>query len=158
MGKLFVCLVLCTVFGASLGKFPLVPDPRDSSLPRASEIYRLPNDTKPISYEIWLEPEFEEFTFEGSVVITIRVEEETDVITLHADNLTLDTAHLFRENEELTITETQYDGEFHFLQFLLDEPVQPEEELTLSIKYSGNLQSNRRGFYRAAYDEGEETK
>ena len=57
----------------------------------------LPDDVIPSSYDLALEPDLERYTFDGVVAIHCDVQVATDVITLHA--------------RELTITEATYKAE-----------------------------------------------
>jgi hypothetical protein len=51
------------------------------------DTYRLPNDSIPLKYDLWLETDVgtpdEKFNFSGKVKITIEIINATDVITLH---------------------------------------------------------------------------
>ncbi|KAI4459114.1 protease m1 zinc metalloprotease [Holotrichia oblita] len=122
--------------------------------------YRLPNDTIPIHYDVLLEPDFEAFTFEGRVMITVLVVEETDTITLHANELTIHTVDVFAPvNNASTpnVTSAVEDPEHHFYIISLEEPVEINEELEVVITFTGILNDDNRGFYRAKYEEhGEE--
>lgn len=157
MTAMLFALVLCTIIGASSGKFSLATGPRDGRFPEIWN-FRLLNDTKPIRYEIWFTPDFEDFTFNGDIEITIVVQEETDVITLHSNGLMLESYQLRREHDILDITQATYEEDFYFQHFHLAEPVQPDDILKLSITYRGIIQTPNRGFYRAPFSEGEDTK
>ncbi|KAK9730882.1 ERAP1-like C-terminal domain [Popillia japonica] len=153
-------LVLVTTLGVTLSKFPDVPysDVRNIS-PINDGSYRIPNDTIPISYDILLEPNFETFTFDGEVIITIEVVEDTSTITLHANDLQIGTEDVevdARNNEISPVVEdTEFVEDFHFFKIHLAEEVGAGEILEISIKYTGNLNTANRGFYRARYVENE---
>lgn len=106
--------------------------------------YRLPNDTKPETYDITLITTVDEavdgdeinFNFDGTVKINIKVLEETNKVTLHARQLTIKTAELFDENTNIA-------GEFEYLvvpEFLIiptKQNLQKDKNYNLVITYTG---------------------
>ncbi|KAJ3049254.1 hypothetical protein HDU99_008951, partial [Rhizoclosmatium hyalinum] len=48
----------------------------------------------PSNYKIWLEPNFETFTFIGTVSIAVDVKEATDKVVLNSKNLTIHVARI----------------------------------------------------------------
>lgn len=62
--------------------------------------YRLPNNTKPISYEIYISSQIDKgfFDFDGSVEIEIIVLEDSNNITLQHRNLSINSIKLSMEN------------------------------------------------------------
>ncbi|GJQ73763.1 hypothetical protein Trydic_g18704 [Trypoxylus dichotomus] len=126
-------------------------------------LYRLPTDTIPLSYDIILEPNFDDFSFLGNVTITILVEKETKTITLHARELIIypDTITVKVQNEAggLTVATTRSEIEFHLFMIDVEEPLQPDQVLEVYIEYNGYLNEDNAGFYRASYvDADGETK
>ncbi|XP_051168569.1 uncharacterized protein LOC127286235 isoform X2 [Leptopilina boulardi] len=97
-----------------------------------SDKYRLPNNVKPLTYKLFLNPDLsaENGTFEGSVSILIDVISTTNNLTLHASKLTIDTSQ--------TILKRQY---------------------KLKLSFHGYFNSNSEtGFYKNSYiDEKNDT-
>lgn len=117
--------------------------------------YRLPNNTKPVYYDIKLETAIHEgnFTFTGYVDIQINVIEETDVITLHYRQLTISDVQLWDED---TMTSPAYDyfttrEDQEFLVINLSETLKPGETYHVVIDYVGTLRNDDAGFYRSSY-------
>ena len=54
--------------------------------------FRLPENVRPLRYQVTLEPNLEKFTFDGSADIGIVVNEETDTIVLNAIELQIASA------------------------------------------------------------------
>lgn len=117
--------------------------------------YRLPNNTKPVYYDIKLETAIHEgnFTFTGYVDIQIKVIEETDVITLHYRQLTISDVQLWDED---AMTSPAYDyfttrEDQEFLDINLSETLKPGETYHVVIDYVGTLRNDDAGFYTSSY-------
>ena len=59
-----------------------------------SKSVRLSKNAIPIKYDIQLQPDLENFTFEGIETITLSVLEKTKILTLHSKELEIETAHM----------------------------------------------------------------
>ncbi|KAK9730884.1 Peptidase family M1 domain [Popillia japonica] len=120
-------LIIWAILGVALSQFPDVPD---SDIRKISPIndgtYRLPGDTVPNHYDITLEPNFQEFTF--------------DVRMLGASAL-------------LPVGSTSEEPDLHFFRIHLESTVQSGDILEVTLFYTGNLNTENRGFYRASYFE-----
>lgn len=120
--------------------------------------YRLPNNTRPISYDVHLTTNIHlqtDFNFTGKVAIRFVVLEASRTITLHQRQLTIGTASLilfFNPNSIIELNPFDYDPSNEFLTFTLssDELVVGREYI-LTIEYSGVLRTDENGFYRSSY-------
>jgi hypothetical protein len=134
----------------------------------ASEIdYRLPTNVKPIHYKIILNPLIEEpdpSTFTGEEIITVKVIEETESITLHYNNITIHDVIITRASTETNLTVNHnYDTVTHFWVISLDTSAgedaertfKANEEYLILIQYSGHHQDDMYGFYRSSYKDTE---
>lgn len=131
---------------------------------RANETdYRLPTNVRPIHYKITLDPLIEETdpsTFNGEVTIRVKVIEETESITLHYNDLTINDVIIAEVNTEtnLTVNDT-YDPVTHFwvIRFHTNDGEDAEgtfkanEEYLITASYSGHHQDDMYGFYRSSY-------
>nr|QEI22876.1 putative peptidase [Oryctes rhinoceros] len=122
--------------------------------------YRLPDDTKPISYDIILEPDFETFEFLGEVTITIQVYTVTNTITLHSNDIVVDSITVKESNgvDDLSVSRFRLEPEYHLLLIRMQEDLRSGQTLEVNIKYKGFLREDNAGFYRASYEENGETK
>lgn len=118
--------------------------------------YRLPNHTKPLAYNIKLNPHLEpnNFTFDGEVVYYINIVNSTKTITLHMKNLVI--------NENATILKPQigfhhyvpvtysYNNVTEILYITFNEDL-PIKYYILHLKFTGVLSDKPYGFYRSSY-------
>lgn len=121
------------------------------------ENYRLPNDSRPIRYDLYLKTGVHEenFDFNGIVTIQIEILEPTTIITLHKRQLTVQrvdhvdatgtvlNANLANNFEELR----------EFLTITLPSQVNVGQQIFLKITYTGVLRTDNTGFYRASYND-----
>lgn len=138
--------------------------------------YRLNSDVVPINYELELTPYFnntesdkEPFTFDGSVIITIKpTRPDVREITLHQEELnishielTIKTRYmpLFQWSpQQLNINTKSYNNITNKYTIKLNEPLTFGRTYQLFFKYVGKLRTDMHGFYRSSYKEGNETK
>lgn len=118
--------------------------------------YRLPNNSLPIKYDLWIKTDVdkEDFNFQGRVKIHLRIVEATDVITLHYRQIEIDNVDLLSVTEEAIIENNldfAHDEVYEFLKITLPSQQQPDDELILDISYHGILREDGTGFYRASY-------
>ncbi|KAI4460016.1 protease m1 zinc metalloprotease [Holotrichia oblita] len=157
-------LILASFLAITFGEFPLIPNPLVLE-PREDDLnYRLPNDTIPISYDVTLEPTFDpDFNFSGIVIILVRVIEATDVITLHGNDIEIlpGTTSVTSQTVigvELADGEPELDATLHFIKISLNTEVQPGTVLRVYMEYTGILNEENTGFYKARYEENGVTK
>ncbi|KAJ8721560.1 hypothetical protein PYW07_002335 [Mythimna separata] len=112
------------------------------------DYYRLPRNVEPNNYRLMLQPNVTNNTFYGSVLITLRVNEDTKVIALHSNNLTIHSATLKNgNNQSITIVSTLKSlDKRELLIFYLDREI-PKGYYKLFILFSGRLDNKIVGFY-----------
>lgn len=117
--------------------------------------YRLPNNSIPLRYEIWLKTDVEKqnFEFSGRVKIHIKIVEDTNVITLHHRQITIEQIDLLNTSRTLTSSRLFFRPEpkIEFLTIMLPRDFKEDEEFILDITYKGTLRNDKAGFYRASY-------
>lgn len=119
--------------------------------------YRLPNDTKPETYEIFISTNIhtQNFTFEGTVSIQLVTVSETSSITLHSHRLhTIHDVSLISEDGggSIPLGVVTYDDDNNFLTIpLLSGVLEPARRYSLHIVYHATLQTDPRGFYISSY-------
>ncbi|XP_051168559.1 puromycin-sensitive aminopeptidase-like protein isoform X5 [Leptopilina boulardi] len=127
-----------------------------------SDEYRLPNNVKPLTYKLFLNPDLsaENGTFEGSVSILIDIISTTNNLTLHASKLTIDTSQTIlksKKNQFIPVNHTlDEDHEFLIINFENDLH---RGQYELNLSFHGDFNSNSEtGFYKNSYiDENNHT-
>ncbi|KAL7288625.1 hypothetical protein TKK_0017359 [Trichogramma kaykai] len=108
--------------------------------------YRLPAIAIPKHYDISLKPDFETFTFNGSVKINITVQEDTYTITLNAADM--DNIQVYYNEVKVA---HKYDSTNQYLRIYFAEELRAKKLIQLNISYKGNLRDDMKGFYRSYY-------
>ena len=117
--------------------------------------YRLPNNTRPIHYDIWLKTDIDqgELGFSGRVSIHIEALENTNEITLHYRQLTIMNIDLLRSTGGSIQSNVPYTKKDD-VEFLVIKPsarLIENANYTIVISYIGQLRSDDAGFYRSSY-------
>ncbi|XP_071650933.1 aminopeptidase N-like [Temnothorax longispinosus] len=118
--------------------------------------YRLPNHTKPLSYDLKLNPHLtpDNFAFDGEVHVNIEILSQTKTLTLHMKKLIIDeNATFLKANTELDLYfPTSYDSNnlTDLLTLGFDKEL-PAGHYTLYLKFAGILNDKSYGFYRSSY-------
>ncbi|KAJ8959933.1 hypothetical protein NQ314_006136 [Rhamnusium bicolor] len=122
---------------------------------------RLPKSVIPHSYKLKLIPFLQEgnFTFHGEVKILVNVTENCSNITLHADDLFIDSVSVTDVNgNTVSIRDVRRDKKKQFLIVDLDEDVQSQSQYYVFIEFKGVLNDLLQGFYRSSYEEDNKTR
>lgn len=129
---------------------------QEQNLKFSYEDYRLPVHVVPQQYFLDLED-----TFNGSVTIELTVVQESDNITLHIKNLTVDNLSISLTSETQQpavekIMETEDDREFYIIYF--NESLLAGVNYNMSMSFEGTLNLENEGFYLAKYKDSEGTE
>lgn len=142
---------------------------------RLLEEYWLPRDITPISYDITLIPYLETpatraFTFDGSETIIIEAKENTNMIKMHAYDMSLikDSIIVTKlagkipipvSSVIMTHTPTTPKDDKQFLIINLGTPfLEKGARYTVDIKFKGKLNDDLDGFYRSTYTDKDGNK
>lgn len=118
----------------------------------------LPNNVRPVHYDLTIEPSFSDFTFKGKVVIDLEILQPTHTITANADELNIRNVSLLGTQQVHQASVSVEEKEERFTVSLLDasnKPVnlQPGAKVSLAIDYTGTMNDKMAGFYRSTYDD-----
>ena len=114
-----------------------------------SKSVRLSKNAIPIKYDIQLQPDLENFTFEGIETITLSVLEKTKILTLHSKELEIETAHMSDMWGKISYNEKLETASFLFPKIIR------AGKTKLTLVFKGILNDKMRGFYRSRYTVGE---
>ena len=124
-----------------------------------SEAVVLPASVRPSKYRIKLQPDLDQFTFQGEETIRIQVTEPASEILLNAVELQVQSATLSQDGVRTSATQISYDKSRETLTLSFGKTI-PLGEADLDIEFTGELNDKLRGFYRSEYtnDLGERRK
>ncbi len=121
---------------------------------------RLPSHISPISYNLTIRPDLESFTFSGNEIIKIKVEKDTNQITLHSKDIDIETVSISskqkvasskgKKDTKQFATKITYDKEKETVTFYFKNKIQKGQG-ELSIVFSGIINDSLRGFYKSKY-------
>lgn len=144
------CFIVNLLFGVVLSR-------NDFKIDTTTDLitYRLPNNTKPETYDITLVTNIDKnnFNFSGKVDINIFVLEASSEITLHARQLTIESVKLFvhANKNEIKLYPFTYNETTEFLTIPTQTQLQKGINYILTVEYTGELRSDLFGFYRSFY-------
>lgn len=116
--------------------------------------YRLPNNTKPNSYDITIATNIDrnDFSFSGRVVINLHVLEPSYNITIHARQLNIKTISLATSfGVGIHLNPHTHDNVTDHLVVPTQVQLQKDTPYILTVEYSGVLRNDMLGFYRDTY-------
>lgn len=116
---------------------------------QAENKYRLPENAKPIKYNITLEPDLQKFTFSGSVEITVTITQNTDTLTLNQKDIEI--TNITIEPMKIGIIKSIPNNDLEFQTILFNDTLTMGKEYKLTITYNALLNDIKRGFYRSRY-------
>ncbi|XP_076343082.1 aminopeptidase N-like [Tachypleus tridentatus] len=117
----------------------------------------LPSSVVPIHYQVELQPFLipDNFTFDGSVQITVLCTQSTENITVQIKDLTIHHNSIQlrrgRGGSNPKIEKISYDETREFLILHLDSSLESQEQYEVAMKFRGNLNDKLVGFYRSSY-------
>lgn len=117
--------------------------------------YRLPNNTTPLHYDIFLSTRIHAaiFPFDGVVTIRLRALENTSDITVHYRQLVILNVDLLDLNANVIQSNVNYiqDEVKEFLIIRPQNSLIANEVYHVRISYLGTLRADDAGFYRGSY-------
>ena len=120
------------------------------------ETTRLPLTLSPVSYNLLVRTDLTNFVFSGSVAILFECLEPTDLILIHANNLTIGEGRTKLKRDgagtapELLKEPWIYE-ENQFIVIELDGTLEKGEKYKLSLEFRGPLLDEIKGYYRMSY-------
>lgn len=123
--------------------------------------YRLPTDTRPLSYSLTLITNIENRTneerlkYSGNMFMWVEVVTPTDTIKMHGKDFTVNIAELKQAGEIISWiddNQPQFDPQGDFLSFQAEELLE-EGNYTMFISFEGELRNDSLGMYLTSYED-----
>ncbi len=111
---------------------------------------RLGDNITPSHYELSLQPDILAGTFEGKETISIKVEKDTNTITLHSKDIKIETVEYIKKGEGQFASKINYDVKKETATFYFKNKIEAGKG-KIKIIFAGILNDNLRGFYKSKY-------
>ncbi|KAJ9190715.1 hypothetical protein DTO166G4_9111 [Paecilomyces variotii] len=112
----------------------------------------LPTNVKPLHYDLTLEPDFEKFTYEGTVIIDLDVVEDTNSISLNSNEIDIHSTTVSAGGAVVTSSpEVTYDQDAQTTTVKFKETIPAGSKAQIKQTFTGQLNDNMAGFYRSSY-------
>ncbi len=121
--------------------------------------YRLDRTFEPIVYDIEIEPDLSQFTFTGRERITLNAKTAFSSVVLHALELTITGARLYRgllDSHPVESVGIRYDATFETASLDFGATLAAGDNLVLELVFSGSINDKMHGLYRTSYEIGNE--
>jgi hypothetical protein len=113
---------------------------------------RLPPDTRPLHYELFLHPNLSTFACHGSIEILLQVLKPTDQLVLHSKELALSSVSMTTAAyQSIRIRRHATYEPFEQLLIQFDQPLSIDRNYTLKIEFNRQLEEKLEGFYLSSY-------
>lgn len=115
----------------------------------------LPTNVVPKHYDVTLEPDFEKFTFEGSVCIDLDVAEDSKTISHNTNDIKIHSTSVHADGVLVTDSPTlSYDKDTQTTVIELGKDLKKGQKVQLRHTYTGELNDKMAGFYRSKTKDG----
>ncbi|EAU34382.1 aminopeptidase 2 [Aspergillus terreus NIH2624] len=112
----------------------------------------LPTNVKPVHYDLTLEPNFESFTYNGTVVIDLQVAEDSTSIALNSNEIDIHSAIVSAQGSVVASNpEISVDKDSQVATIKFSETIPAGSSAQLKLTFTGILNDNMAGFYRSSY-------
>jgi len=135
-------------------------DPKDKKM----DVFRLPENAKPVSYNLWFAPNMSDWTFEGRAKIIVKIiESNTQTLTLNFNNLMMTSVSVTDVTNPNVIRDVPYSS-LNYLTINEQFEINFKSALTknrnyeLAINYTGSIRDDMTGLYKSSYVEDGVTK
>jgi aminopeptidase N len=150
---LLLCIFITLLSGNAADKSPpydgILMQNEDFSEDNEPIDYRLPTAVKPISYDIMLIPQFNDYTFKGIAKIETEIKSATNKITVHVGNIEIELVSV--ASYDANKLNSTYDNITEKYTVTLPDTLKEGKKVLISFTYNGILADNMIGFYRSSY-------
>jgi len=164
MSKNVVVLLFFVLFSCVFGSYGHLSS-AGAGAPNEMDVYRLPGDTTPVSYELDLTPDYNRFEddvdYDAEVEILIDVRSTTSTITLNCKDILIYVVYVHEKISEdnVDVIEVRNDTENEQCKIFLKSKLRAGIQYVLNIEYHVNIKvNNMEGFYKSTYNKKNEHK
>ncbi|CAL5873549.1 uncharacterized protein PFLUO_LOCUS7829 [Penicillium psychrofluorescens] len=112
----------------------------------------LPTNVKPLHYDLTLEPNFDKFNYEGTVVIDLQVNEDTNFVSLNSNEIEIHSAVVSSKGAVVdSKPEISYNGDVQVATIKFGNAIAAGSDAQLKLTFTGILNDNMAGFYRSSF-------
>lgn len=116
----------------------------------------LPKNVKPFHYDIVLEPDFANFTFDGHVQVHLDVHEDSNAISLNTKDIEVHSTEVIVDGADKFLpTGVHHDADSDVLRIDLGRTLKAGQKATVSQRFTGQLNDVMAGFYRSSWKDQE---
>ncbi len=116
----------------------------------------LPSHIVPSHYDIFLQPDLDNFVFEGEETIEVRIDSEDKKITLHSAEIEIFSASVTFGKKTIDAKKISYNKKAETVTLSFGNNI-PKGKAKINIKFAGILNDKMRGFYRSRYEHNGKT-
>ncbi|KAI8393668.1 aminopeptidase [Radiomyces spectabilis] len=117
----------------------------------------LPTNVKPTHYDLTLSPDLQAFVFQGRVKVDLDVVEPTTSLTLNAQDINIQSASLYKDQNSQNATNITYNSDKHEATLTFADTIPASAKVTLDLVFDGVLNDQMAGFYRSSYKDANGT-
>lgn len=122
--------------------------------------FRLPANTVPIGYDVQLTVDLDQFSFFGTVQVSLRANNVSSHVTLNAKELDVSNVKLSEDTtgRQLALVVYVMQNDSEMVRFNFDSDLLPAHTYRLSIDFAGNITDDLKGLYKSSYYRGTEER
>ena len=121
-------------------------------LQRWEREYRIPKETYPVHYDLYLHPDLETGLFTGKVSIQVSVSSPIDFLVTHVKTLNITSTKLKSlDNNQMLPLDDFFEYEPNQFWVLKPSGTLKRGNYSMALEFSGSLEDKIVGFYRSVY-------
>ena len=116
--------------------------------------YRLGKELTPVLYDLFFEPDLDDFTFNGRMTLFFTLAKSTSKIVLNAADLKVRSAVFLSGSShpaDIRAKKISYDAKLETVTFHFPRRLPAGKGRSLRVEFSGRLNDKMHGFYRTSY-------
>lgn len=137
-------------------------DTGEKKTPAKMSVFRLPENTSPLSYDLQFAPNLTDWTLNATAKIVVQTNTNVDTVTLNLKDLRVTNVTVTDVTNpaprDVSIKEINLLPENEQFEIRLMSSMPTKRKLLLTISYTGNIRNDMTGLYKSSYIEDGVTK